>query len=151
MGKYYSRTRRNSKKNRTVGKKQSRESQTRKNQRGGLEKLAVFYNSVKVNGQELSAGFTAKRPTVKIPAGFFLVMYDPNAVKPDWIHWIATAEKDILDYQGPSPPPGTGIHTYKFVLNSGIPPQAPKERGGHQITEFLKNPVAVAEFTVSAK
>jgi hypothetical protein len=121
---------------------------TRKKQRGGL---AVFYNSVKVNGQELTVKKTAKRPTVKIPDGYFLVMFDSDAVNPDWIHWIATAEKDILEYQGPSPPPGTGIHTYKIVLNSGNPPRAPLERGGQKITDFLRNPVAVTEFTVVSK
>jgi hypothetical protein len=122
---------------------------TRK-KRGGRIPLNIYYNSVKVNGQSLTTEKTARPPTVKIPVGYFLVMYDPDAVKPDWIHWIATAEKDILEYQGPTPPPGTGIHRYKFVLNSGVPPSAPANRGGQTITEFLRNPVATAEFTVSS-
>jgi hypothetical protein len=119
--------------------------------RGGQQNLNIRYNSVKVNGQELTTEKTARKPAVNIPAGYFLVMYDPDAVKPDWIHWIATAEKDILEYQGPSPPPGTGIHRYKFVLNSGVSPAAPPERGGQTITNYLRNPVATAEFTVKSK
>jgi phosphatidylethanolamine-binding protein (PEBP) family uncharacterized protein len=77
-------------------------------------------------------------------------MSDSDAVFPDWIHWIVTSEKEILPYQGPNPPPGTGIHKYRLYLVAGNPPPTPRTRGGQSAAALAPNPVAVAEFTVVA-
>ncbi len=118
-------------------------------QKGG-QKLSVKYGSKKVAGQKLSKQETASPPILTIPAGYYVMMYDPDAVKPDWIHWIADAEKIILPYQGPTPPPGTGLHKYRFLLLPGKAPPAPKERGGHDVSGFLDKAEAVTEFLVNA-
>ena len=104
------------------------------------------YGSTIVQGQMLTKEQTATEPTVQIPPGHYVVMYDPDAVKPDYIHWIS----GVLPYQGPAPPPGTGIHHYKFVMCKGVPPQAPAERGGQRAEPFLRNPVDTVFFTVAA-
>jgi hypothetical protein len=136
-------------------KKQSRRTRKTKKQwkgrRGGARHtFSVHYGSKKVQGQHFSQKETENPPTIRIPKGHYVLMYDPDAVKPDWIHWIVTAEETLLPYQGPTPPPNTGIHRYKFLLLPGEPPLPPKTRGGQNVTEFLNNAVAVADFLVDA-
>ena len=121
---------------------------TRRRRGGGF---SVVYSGIPVRGQEFTREQTASPPQVQIPAGHYIVMADSDAVKPDWIHWIATSEKEILRYQGPSPPPGTGIHKYRLYLVAGNPPRPPKTRGGQSAPALAPNPVAVAEFTVAAE
>jgi phosphatidylethanolamine-binding protein (PEBP) family uncharacterized protein len=128
--------------------KRTRRRRTRR-QRGG--QFSVKYSGIPVKGQRFTKEQTATKPQVYIPEGHYIVMTDPDATKPDWIHWIATPTYDILPYMGPSPPPGTGVHKYRIFLVAGNPPPAPKTRGG-QITALLTpNPVASAEFTVSSE
>lgn len=54
---------------------------------------------------------------------YTLIMYDPDAPVGDFIHWVVTnisknnkLGDTLLDYMGPSPPKGTGIHRYIFLL-----------------------------------
>jgi phosphatidylethanolamine-binding protein (PEBP) family uncharacterized protein len=96
---------------------------------------------------------TSEKPSVSIPEGHTLVMYDPNAVKPSWIHWIATSQGDVLPYKGPSPPPGTGIHHYIFALLPGkVPSQLTtnQNRGGKNVSDLVKSAVATTYFTVNS-
>ena len=51
-------------------------------------------------------------------------MYDPNALKGTYIHWIVSNIKNnnvnegtyLITYKGPAPPPRTGKHRYIFEL-----------------------------------
>lgn len=130
--------------------KRHRKTRRTRRQKGGSAAFTVQYGQTPVQGQELSIAQTQEKPSVVISLNHYLVMYDPDAVKPDWIHWIATAEGDVLPYQGPTPPPGTGVHRYILVLSAGSPPQAPKERGGQDVSKLIKSAKAKVFFTVSA-
>lgn len=124
---------------------------TRK-QRGGSESLDVFYDSKKVQGNQFTVEETAKKPFVKIPENHTLIMYDPDAVNPSWIHWISTSSGDILPYKGPSPP--SGIHHYKFILIPGTVKTnlaTNQNRGGKSVSEYDKMAVKRAEFIVVAE
>lgn len=115
--------------------------------------LNIRYNNIKIAGQELTISQTKNQPTVQLPKNTYLIMYDPNAVKPSVIHWIISADHgDLLPYIGPAPPSGTGIHHYIFVLCKGdlSPSQIPIIRHGvnHQI--LIKNPIAKTEFIISS-
>jgi len=98
----------------------------------------------------------------------FLLCYDPNAVKTTWIHWIVsgidpTTNKLVSGkyvtglnssghnhYDGPKPPPGTGIHHYHFKLfalnkelTSVYDPN--KEYTYDEIMNFLNNKIVIDE------
>lgn len=125
---------------------------TRKH-RGGSSLLTVFYGPKQVLGGQFTVEETAVKPSVQIPEGHTLVMYDPDAVKPSWIHWIATNQGDKLSYKGPSPPPGTGIHRYIFALLPGkVPSQLAtnQNRGGKNVSDIIKSAVMAAYFTVKS-
>jgi phosphatidylethanolamine-binding protein (PEBP) family uncharacterized protein len=118
----------------------------RRRQRGG----GVFYGATEVKGQQLGQKGTSVKPRVSIPPNHYLVMYDPDAVKPDYIHWIAGPDGDILPYRGPTPPPGTGVHRYIFLLARGEPPAAPRVRNSQRGTALAKNVAGRAFFTVAS-
>ena len=109
----------------------------------------ISYNTVPVQGQTLTAQQTAKKPSVSIPPGYTLILYDPDAVQPSYIHWMATDKQDLLPYKGPAPPPGTGTHHYKFALVKGIP-QVPNERAPVNVTTLIGATKPQVEFTVDA-
>lgn len=86
--------------------------------------MKIHYGSQLVtNSLFLSPQATQMPPHVSdlMPAYSLLIMYDPDAVHGTYVHWIAQwnpqgQREDILSYQGPQPPQGTGIHRYIFVL-----------------------------------
>jgi phosphatidylethanolamine-binding protein (PEBP) family uncharacterized protein len=55
---------------------------------------------------------------------YTLIMHDPNAVNDNhnFVHWIVTNIQltnkghTFLEYKGPAPPAGSGIHNYIFTL-----------------------------------
>ena len=55
---------------------------------------------------------------------YSLIMADPNAVGGNRIHWLVVNISDsnlkngkiLLEYKGPAPPQGSGIHNYIFLL-----------------------------------
>jgi phosphatidylethanolamine-binding protein (PEBP) family uncharacterized protein len=124
---------------------------TRK-QKGG-NGLDVFYNNIKVAGQELPKDITQVRPTVKFPTTgklYTLVMWDPDVppqIQPGFIHWLITNilspndiyKNEVLEYKGPAPP--SGIHRYYFGLfeQDGHINLKQPERQNFSINEFIKN------------
>lgn len=122
---------------------------TRK-QKGG-NGLDVFYNSIKVSGQEFPKSSTNIQPTIKFPTIgklYTLVMWDPDVpsqIQPGFVHWIASNlespsdiyKNQVLEYKGPSPL--SGIHRYYFGLfeQSGHITVKQPERQQFNINEFI--------------
>ena len=75
-------------------------------------------------------------------------MYDPDAVVPMWLHYLVINIPNgdikkgdvVIPYQGPSPPPNTGIHRYIFeqLEQSGSLSLNIKNRGGFDIDTFIE-------------
>jgi phosphatidylethanolamine-binding protein (PEBP) family uncharacterized protein len=86
--------------------------------------------SNKNSGLYLSTEATASAPRIDfgqlLEKGkyYTLIMHDPDAVNDNHNvnHWIInnikgnTNFESLLDYKGPHPPPGSGIHKYIFTL-----------------------------------
>lgn len=55
---------------------------------------------------------------------YTLIMYDPDAVVGNYLHWVAinipgnnvSNGQTLLNYKGPAPPKGSGIHRYIFLI-----------------------------------
>lgn len=90
--------------------------------------MEITYNNKPIQyNQFLSPSQTTNTPSIKISDlgyNFYtLIMYDPDAIKGTYWHWILAnikvdnnGEKDIiLDYQGPNPPDAKK-HRYIFEL-----------------------------------
>lgn len=91
--------------------------------------MEIVYKNEYINEQFLTPKQTQDKPIVLLKGldtnkKYTLIMHDPNAVKGNFIHWIVTnihgndfiTGKDLLTYRGPSPPKGTKIHNYIFLL-----------------------------------
>jgi len=113
-------------------------SRTRRNIRRHTQKrtkgnanLIVDYNGVLVREQNFTKSATTRQPAVKFTGEpgklYTLVMWDPDVpsqAQPGYAHWIAInlqgpnniASNELLSYQGPAPPSGTGTHRYFFGL-----------------------------------
>jgi len=91
--------------------------------------MEVFYNNKLVsNNQFLNVSETQKEPNIKLNVKsnklYTLIMYDPDAVKGTFIHWLKVniTSNDIntgniiIHYKGPAPPVHSGIHHYIFEL-----------------------------------
>lgn len=82
-----------------------------------------------VSGQHLTPIQTSKEPVVSLNGletnkMYTLIMYDPNSIFGNHIHWVVSdikgndfsSGKIIFPYGGPTPPKGSGIHNYTFSL-----------------------------------
>jgi phosphatidylethanolamine-binding protein (PEBP) family uncharacterized protein len=91
--------------------------------------MNIIYDNMYVDGQFLTPQQTRFKPVISLKGldtnkKYILIMYDPNAVNGNLIHWIVTniygnnfnAGKELLTYKGPSPPKGSNIHNYIFAL-----------------------------------
>lgn len=89
--------------------------------------MEVFYNNKKINNDDfVKVSETQVEPRVKlnvdISKTYLLIMYDPDAVVGNHIHWIIynitnnniNTGSNMIPYKGPAPPPKTGKHRYIF-------------------------------------
>ena len=95
--------------------------------KGGQQRnIQIRYNSFNVNSRTTTAKQTQTQTKPKItllplPLSTF-VMYDPDASIPEWLHYLVinihngdlSTGTTIQQYEGPSPPAGTGTHHYIF-------------------------------------
>ncbi|XP_070540023.1 protein D2-like [Ptychodera flava] len=116
------------------------------------------------------------QPVIKVPDAdqgkeYTLVMSDPDAPSPAYLHWLrvdipaqSLIDGDIggtdvsgFSYTEPNPPPGTGPHRYEFRLYEEAPEQTPKysasSRAKFSVAEFesennLGDPVGMNCFIV---
>ncbi|XP_021713238.1 protein D3 [Aedes aegypti] len=101
----------------------------------GLAKVSYTSSGVHVNlGNELKPEQLQDQPTVSWdtePGSLYtLTMTDPDApsralpLEREWKHWVVVnvpgvdvaAGEAVAEYNGPSPPPGTGFHRYVFLV-----------------------------------
>ena len=63
-----------------------------------------------------------------LPPGHFAILYDPDASVGTYLHWLQDYTRVYVTYQGPSPPKGTGVHRYIFMIVQGSPLTVPMTR-----------------------
>jgi phosphatidylethanolamine-binding protein (PEBP) family uncharacterized protein len=94
--------------------------------------MEIIYLSTKLykNNLFLSIEESSVEPTIILdckPKSFYtLLMFDPDAVGGNKIHWLIVNIKQndiltgntIINYKGPKPPKGSGTHHYVFSLFS---------------------------------
>jgi phosphatidylethanolamine-binding protein (PEBP) family uncharacterized protein len=91
--------------------------------------MKILYNNTEVTkGSYLTPLQSSVKPTVEYtvkPNAFYtLIMYDPDAVVGNYLHWVeinipgdnVSDGQTLLNYKGPAPPQGTGIHHYIFLV-----------------------------------
>jgi hypothetical protein len=90
--------------------------------------MDIRYGKIKVDGQALSPLQASQKPNIQFQSEphklYTLILADPNAVKGYRVHWLVVnipgssleKGKPIFEYDGPHPPPNSGIHTYNFYL-----------------------------------
>ena len=119
-----------------------------------IKQLKAKYGNIEINHQTLKKEQVQNPPTVVIPEGHYLLIYDRNpAINPARIHMLTDIKdkynrKDIFPYIGPAPPANSGVHNYIFLLCKGTPPYAPTERNGFNPTPFYTNVVAMNYFFI---
>jgi phosphatidylethanolamine-binding protein (PEBP) family uncharacterized protein len=147
--------------------KRSKRRPTRRSRlRGGQQPpiLSVVYSpNLQVAGQQLTQQQTEDAPALTFSSldptkSYALLMHDPDAVKPSYIHWLITditsaneKRTAVIAYQGPSPPPGSApVHRYIFTLFVQ-PPNfvVPTQRAGFD-PNTLPLAVAMQQFTVKS-
>jgi phosphatidylethanolamine-binding protein (PEBP) family uncharacterized protein len=119
---------------------------------------------------------TIHKPEVFIGNGensnkYVIIMYDTftmNGIKSQFIHWVLSTEKngkgkqekekEILPYYKPTPPPGSGRHTYTFALyhheNENMPLFSERSISLEKALGLLgiqeRNPIASVSFFINA-
>jgi phosphatidylethanolamine-binding protein (PEBP) family uncharacterized protein len=91
--------------------------------------VRVFFSLAQTRARLTRGSDTRHAPHVfldgcKSDAMYTLLMVDPDAVRPEWRHWlicnIPGSKLDhgsvVTEYYGPNPPLGTGPHRYVFLL-----------------------------------
>jgi hypothetical protein len=90
--------------------------------------MDIRYGKIKVDGQSLTPLQASQKPNIQFQGDpnilYTLILADPNAVKGYRVHWLiinipgSSLEKGqpIFEYDGPHPPPNSGIHNYIFYL-----------------------------------
>ena len=104
---------------------------TKKLKKGGqmnLMKISYPSFSLKNTNTISTIEETVSEPTIILPKlGLStLIMHDPDSSQPSWLHYLVVNIPNgniskgnvIVDYNGPSPPSGSGIHRYIFEVYS---------------------------------
>lgn len=89
--------------------------------------LKINYNNIVIDKQYLTPSQTKQQPNINFnfePNTYYtLIMYDPDTLMGDYMHWIIMNIKGninngdtLFPYKGPSPPINTGIHRYIFFI-----------------------------------
>ncbi|XP_064482532.1 protein D1-like [Ornithodoros turicata] len=127
--------------------------------------LVVKYDDTEVLiGRRLDLKTTANAPGIELEpdkALYTLVMVDPDApsrknpTRKHWLHWLVvnipakggvSAGDTITPYNGPSPPSGTGLHRYVFLLYAQTSPverenlKIPSGRGNFKLATVKSTP-----------
>jgi phosphatidylethanolamine-binding protein (PEBP) family uncharacterized protein len=92
--------------------------------------MVASYGNLPIDGSELNVDRTQREPQISWPVDsadkrYTIMMTDPDVPRGDgrkgeWLHWlvmnipgnIITAGSQIIPYQGPTPPSGSGLHHY---------------------------------------
>jgi phosphatidylethanolamine-binding protein (PEBP) family uncharacterized protein len=116
---------------------------TRKYKKGGQYNISIKYNTNIQNNSYKTKESTSSVPKIKLmnlPLSS-LIMYDPDAIQPQYIHYLVTnisngnisSGKIVFDYMGPAPPVGSGTHRYIFEQ---LEQQAPIDVNIHERANF---------------
>jgi phosphatidylethanolamine-binding protein (PEBP) family uncharacterized protein len=92
--------------------------------------MNIIYKNKKINnGNYLTPNESKIKPIIKYKSKldtlYTIIVYDPDAPTGNHIHWLIVNIKNnkinnysdiLLEYKGPVPPKGSGIHRYIFLL-----------------------------------
>ena len=91
--------------------------------------MEIIYNNTNISGQFLTPQEAKQTPVVSLSGldtnkKYCLIMYDPNGVAGNHIHWIVddihgnnfNKGITVFEYKQPTPPKSSGIHNYIFSL-----------------------------------
>jgi hypothetical protein len=91
--------------------------------------MEIKYNNTNISkGVFFTPSQTVSQPIIKYNANenklYTLILHDPDAVIGNRIHWLVinipgSSVKNgetVFDYDGPHPPPKSGIHKYIFMI-----------------------------------
>ena len=130
-----------------VKTRKTRKNKKLRKQKGGME---IEYPSFIVNNSITTVKNTIVVPKITLSALKLstLIMYDPNAIKPSYIHYLITnipngdiSKGDtIFSYAGPSPPPNTGDHHYIFTQFEQMKPYSTsiQDRSSFDINAYIQ-------------
>lgn len=94
-----------------------------------------------MNSQDLTGNSRVQKPpTISVPNAL-IVMHDPDAPNPSYLHWIAATDskgqiQTITPYKPPMPPSGT--HRYVFEIFDKVPVASIQDRQGFSIHNFIE-------------
>jgi phosphatidylethanolamine-binding protein (PEBP) family uncharacterized protein len=114
--------------------------------------MNVVYGEQVAKNQVLARSYTLEQPNVHIKPvpgkQLTLIMSDPDAPQPSWLHWLVTnitgdmpyweSGDVIVSYAPPTPPSGT--HRYIFTLyeqHSSIMIDPLSERSNFSVRDFV--------------
>lgn len=108
----------------------TRKLRKRSRSRGGRHQNTPYPSKQSLKAVKLiRAAGAAKPPVVQnLPANETLLLVDPDAPQPHFVHWIYRNGQHVLPYMPPNPPPGQQHH-YIFYRTTA-PVQPPKSRAG---------------------
>jgi len=91
--------------------------------------MKLLYNNTEIiNAAYLTPLQSQFEPKIEYNANpntlYTLIMHDPDAVVGNYLHWVVInipgnnvqGGQQLLNYKGPAPPKGSGIHRYIFLV-----------------------------------
>jgi large subunit ribosomal protein L38 len=91
--------------------------------------MKLLYNNTEIiSGTHLTPLQAHLEPKIEYTANpnklYTLIMHDPDAVVGNYLHWVVinipgnaiSNGQQSLNYKGPAPPQGSGIHRYIFLV-----------------------------------